>query len=65
MLAVDEGNIEVMKLLFAHNPDPTLHSVSGGRNVYHYGQMKGGEVMEQLEVYLKSTQFYQQQLKLI
>ena len=54
MLAVDEGNMEVMQLMFAHNPDPTFTSLSG-RNVYLYGQMKGGEVMAQLDIYLRTT----------
>ena len=51
MMAVDEGNKEVMQILFGFSPDPTLHSLSG-RNVYHYGMCKGGEVMALLETYL-------------
>ena len=47
MMAVDEGNLEVMQLLFVHNPDPTFATISG-RNVYHFGLAKGGQVMESL-----------------
>ena len=54
MMAVDEGNLEVMNLLFPHSPDPTFVTISG-RNVYHFGAAKGGQVMESLENYLKQT----------